>query len=136
MAAQQHRYTYGTSAPKLVPEVRPRPRFQVHEGEGSNASNNKALNHRAIAIFQVVILCAGAAFILSLARIGLTASCVSELQTNAALRQEVSQAQDDNRSLNVENAVLSNNSRISTIAEQNYGMVYVQPGNAETITIG
>lgn len=133
-AAQTLNY-YSSAAPKLAPRPRRAPDFHVHEGEGRAAAAERSQNNRLIAIFQVSILVLAAAFLLSLARVGLTASCVSELQNNSDLREQVSQIQDKNRSLQVQAAILSNTSRISTIAEQNYGMVYVQPGSADTISI-
>lgn len=133
-AAQTLNY-YSSAAPKLEPKTRPVPRFHVHEGEGRGAASKRAQNNKLLMIFQIAILVLASIFLLSLARVGLTAMCVSELKNNSALKEQVSQAQDKNRSLQVEKAVLSNTSRIATIAEQNYGMVYVQPGSADTITI-
>ncbi|MDJ1122099.1 cell division protein FtsL [Olsenella sp. YH-ols2217] len=109
------------------------PRFEVVEGKGLDARAREGVTPRFLQGFVFVLAAVAFVFVLALARVAVTACTVTTLQDNTTLRSQVSEAEDTGKQLRMEASVLSNASRITTIATQNYGMVYV--GAGETLTV-
>lgn len=120
----------GTAAPQQAPSS-----FDVVEGRGLDAAARQGINPRFWHICKLVIAACALMFVLCCARVALTSATVQTLQANAETKTQLSQAEDANRELRIESAVLSNNSRISSIATQNLGMVYAGAGEALTVSV-
>lgn len=113
--------------------AQPQRRFEVVEGNGLDARAREGVTPRFLQAFKAVIAVVAFVFVLAVVRVAITVGTVSTLQDNVALRTQVSQAEDTGKQLRMEASVLSNSSRITTIATQNYGMVYA--GAGETLTV-
>lgn len=144
-AAPQLDRRYGVVAPEFAPDVNragtnikqqsATPTFQVLEGRGLDAHEQAGVNPKFMTIAVGVVVAIVSVFVVSMLIIALMSACQKSLTEVATLRSEISSAQDQNRSLYVEGAVLSNPSRIADIVTNNFGMVYADPGSADTITV-
>lgn len=112
-----------------------RPSFDVVEGKGLDAQARRGIAPERLAAFRMALVAVAVFLVLGIARVGLVAATVGTLQANVDLRSEVSQAEDAGKDLRIEAAVLSNGSRISSIATEQLGMVYAGAGESLTVNV-
>lgn len=122
----------GTEAPRLDYverqygyEVIDRPAFDVVEGGGIDARVRRGVSADFVVRVRLAMLAVAVFVILGAARVALTTATVTLLQSNLQMQTSIEAAEAENSSLRIERSVLSNTSRITRIATQNYGMVYV-----------
>ncbi|MBQ9004938.1 MAG: cell division protein FtsL [Atopobiaceae bacterium] len=121
----------GTEAPRLDfverqwdYQVAERPSFDVFEGGGADARARRGVTMDFVLHMRLAMLAIAAFMVLGAARVALTTATVTHLQSNLQLQASIEEAEAVNSSLRIERSVLSNTSRITRIATQNYGMVY------------
>lgn len=104
-------------------EAGQRPSFEVVSGGGLDARARRGVSPAFVARVKAVIVAVAVLVALNVARVALTVSTVSTLQSCSELKSQIATAQTLNSDLRIERSVLSSNSRITRIATQNYGMV-------------
>jgi len=121
----------GTEAPRLDfverqwdYEVAERPSFDIVEGGGADARVRRGVTSDFLVQVRLVVLAIAAFVALGAGRVALTTATVTCLQSNLQMQASIEEAEAANSSLRIERSVLSNTSRITRIATQNYGMVY------------
>lgn len=122
-------------------EVAERPAFDVVEGGGIDAHVRRGVTPDFIVYVRLAMVAIAAFVILGAGRVALTTATVTCLQSNLEMQANIEAAEAANSSLRIERSVLSNTTRITRIATQNYGMVYATehdrvslPTEAETKT--
>ncbi|MEY8436757.1 cell division protein FtsL [Atopobiaceae bacterium 24-176] len=109
--------------------------FDVVEGAGLDSAVRRGIAPERLAAFKIALACVAVFLVLGVARVALTAATVQTLEANSELSSQVSTAEDTAKELRIEAAVLSNSSRISTIATENLGMVYAGAGESLTVSV-
>lgn len=112
-----------------------RPSFVVVEGKGLDAQARRGIAPGRLVAFRAALVAVAVFLVLGIARVGLVAATVGTLQANVDLRSQVSQAEDAGKDLRIEAAVLSNGSRITSIATEQLGMVYAGAGESLTVSV-
>jgi cell division protein FtsL len=125
----------GDNAAFQQPEVQTRRSFNVVEGQGLDAKARAGVSRRFLAGFRAALVAIAFLFVVGLANIAVNAATVSTLQENQSIKTEVSSAQDLGNQLRIESSVLSNSTRITRIATQNYGMVYAPAAEKLTVSV-
>ena len=122
-------------------EVAERPAFDVVEGGGIDARVRRGVTPDFIVYVRLAMVAIAVFVILGAGRVALTTATVTCLQSNLEMQANIEAAEAANSSLRIERSVLSNTTRITRIATQNYGMVYATehdrvslPTEAETKT--
>ncbi len=105
--------------------------FDVVEGAGLDSAVRRGVAPERLAAFRLALACVAVFLVLGVARVAVTAATVQTLEANSGLAGQVSAAKE----LRIEAAVLSNNSRITTIATENLGMVYAGAGESLTVSV-
>lgn len=126
---------YGSTAPAALPAPRHAPDLEVIKGHDLDRMASRGASAMEVRRFKAILLAIVVIFSVASVRVAMTSACASTLYTNMQLQKEVSQASNDARQLEVEKAILTSSSRICDIASQTYGMVYVQPGANDCITL-
>ena len=108
--------------------------FDVVEGAGLDSAVRRGVAPERLAAFRLALACVAVFLVLGVARVAVTAATVQTLEANSGLAGQVSAAEDTAKELRIEAAVLSNNSRITTIATENLGMVYAGAGESLTVS--
>lgn len=101
--------------------------FDVIEGAGLDQQARQGVSAQFLQHVRLAIAIACAVLTIGFVRITLSAATVSSLQSNYALEDQVTTAQDLNNDLRVCRSVLSNGSRIERLATQQYGMYLAAP---------
>ena len=121
----------GTEAPRLDYaerrwdyQVTERPSFDIVEGGGADARVRRGVTLDFVVHVRLAVLAIAAFVALGAGRVALTTATVTCLQSNLEVQASIEEAEAINSSLRIERSVLSNTSRITRIATQNYGMVY------------
>ncbi len=109
--------------------------FDVVEGAGLDSAARRGVAPGRLAAFKLALACVAVFLVLGVARVAVTAATVQTLEANSGLTGQVSAAEDTAKELRIEAAVLSNNSRITTIATENLGMVYAGAGESLTVSV-
>ena len=109
--------------------------FDVVEGAGLDSAVRRGVAPERLAAFRLALACVAVFLVLGVARVAVTAATVQILEANSGLAGQVSAAEDTAKELRIEAAVLSNNSRITTIATENLGMVYAGAGESLTVSV-
>ncbi|WP_251158187.1 cell division protein FtsL [Caniella muris] len=109
--------------------------FDVVEGAGLDSAARRGVAPERLAAFRLALACVAVFLVLGVARVAVTAATVQTLEANSGLTGQVSAAEDTAKELRIEAAVLSNNSRITTIATENLGMVYAGAGESLTVSV-
>ncbi len=104
--------------------------FDVVEGAGLDSAVRRGVAPERLAAFRLALACVAVFLVLGVARVAVTAATVQTLEAG-----QVSAAEDTAKELRIEAAVLSNNSRITTIATENLGMVYAGAGESLTVSV-
>jgi cell division protein FtsL len=102
--------------------------FNVVEGEGLDARARQGVSRQVYDLARTALIVIVAVFAVAVLRIAIVSATVATLDDNAAIKTDVSAAQDLGNQLRIEASVLSNTNRITRIATQNYGMVYAGAG--------
>ena len=105
-------------------EVAERPAFDVVEGGGIDARVRRGVTPDFIVYVRLAMVAIAVFVILGAGRVALTTATVTCLQSNLEMQANIEAAEAANSSLRIERSVLSNTTRITRIATQNYGMVY------------
>lgn len=100
------------------------PSFEVYEGGGLDARARQGVDSRFISRVRALFLLAVVVVIVGSIRVGLCAATVSVLQVTSGLQSKVESLKDINSQLEIECSVAGSSQRITSIATQNYGMVY------------
>lgn len=125
-------FTQDTQA-ETVAQPTPARRLRVHEGDALDARERSGVDGAFVRRVRYCLLALGILLVLGVARVAICCNTVAALSANQSLRAEVTQAQDEAGELRIENSVLSNTTRVTRIATENYGMVYA--GAGETLDV-
>lgn len=117
------RFEYAERAPRYG--AAPQPAFDVVEGGGLDARARRGVSAAFVAYARLVTLAVVVFVVLGSLRVAITTATVTYLSDNLRVQDAIEDAEDLNASLRIERSVLSNSMRITRIATQNYGMVYV-----------
>ena len=112
---------YAPEAPRRAPEVRERPRFDVYTGAGREA--NQLVSPVFTHVLKVFCVLAALVFVIGVARVGIATLTAAELNGNATVSNELTQARDQSGDLEVMRSVYGADARIRDLAEDTLGMV-------------
>lgn len=115
-------YGRAGAAEKIAP-AEPRTPLEVVPGGGRDARARRGVSRAFVSRVKIAMGLLAVFIAVGLVRVFLTSATVGLLSNNTSMRSDLSDAQNLNADLRIEQAVLSSNSRISRIATQNYGMV-------------
>ncbi len=99
------------------------PRFEVVTGGGLDARARAGVSSQFLARVKMVVAGAVLIFALGSMRVALTSLTVSQLTSNAQMREQITSYETSNDNLRVERSLMASATRIDRIAAQNYGMV-------------
>lgn len=122
--------TRGSEAPRLEEFERgyayeaSRPTFDVVEGGGLDAQVRRGVTSDFVVRLRLIAFAVATILLLGAIRVALTTATVTHLQANLQTKAGIERAIEVNAALRIERSVLSNTTRITRIATQNYGMVY------------
>lgn len=122
--------TRGSEAPRLEEFERgyayevSRPTFNVVEGGGLDAQVRRGVTSDFVVRLRLIAFAVATILLLGAIRVALTTATVTHLQANLQTKAGIERAIEVNAALRIERSVLSNTTRITRIATQNYGMVY------------
>lgn len=103
--------------------VAERPHFDVVEGGGADARVRKGVTSEFVVYARIAAVIVAVFVAVGSLRVALTSATVTLLQSNLTVKADIARAEDLNSSLRIERSVLSNTTRITRIATENYGMV-------------
>lgn len=122
--------TRGSEAPRLEEFERgyayevSRPTFDVVEGGGLDAQVRRGVTSDFVVRLRLIAFAVATILLLGAIRVALTTATVTHLQANLQTKAGIERVIEVNAALRIERSVLSNTTRITRIATQNYGMVY------------
>lgn len=122
--------TRGSEAPRLEEFERgyayevSRPTFDVVEGGGLDAQVRRGVTSDFVVRLRLIAFAVVTILLLGTIRVALTTATVTHLQANLQTKAGIERAIEINAALRIERSVLSNTTRITRIATQNYGMIY------------
>lgn len=115
--------TYGAQAPAHHPQEQPQthPRFDVYTGAGREAS--QTVSPEFMHVIKVCCVLISLMAVIGLARVTLATITTAELNANAEISTQLTQARDATSDLEVMRSVYGADTRIRDIATQTLGMV-------------
>lgn len=131
-AARAYAMAPQTETNRPQPSRRP---FKVMEGDGLDAHDRAPVDATFIRRVRYGLLALGLMLVLGVARVAICTGTVATLSANQDLKAQVSEAVDAAGELRIENSVLSNATRVTRIATENYGMVYAGAGESLDVTV-
>lgn len=111
-----------------------RPSFEVVEGRGLDAQVRRGISAKSKTRYKRFAVALAVVLAVAVVRLGLLAAAEATLANNSAMRNQITQADNERNELEIEHSVLSSSSRIDRIATQTYGMV--AGDTAESMTAG
>ncbi|MBR2684137.1 MAG: hypothetical protein IKE22_12825, partial [Atopobiaceae bacterium] len=96
----------------------------VVEGGGLDAQARRGVTSDFVVRLRLIAFAVVTILLLGAIRVALTTATVTHLKANLETKAGIERAIEVNAALRIERSVLSNTTRITRIATQNYGMVY------------
>lgn len=122
LGSQAHAYAYDASPERFGYEEEP-VRLDVIAGGGLDAAARRSVSATFVRIVRAAALATALFVAFGLVRVAITTQTVGFLDANIDLRSDIAALEQVNSNLKIERSVLSNSTRITRIATQNYGMV-------------